>query len=162
MKQNQKILILDNIRSQHNVGSLFRSGDGVGVDMIYLVGTTPSPIDRFGRPVKEIEKTALGAEKSIKWEHIDDIVSLLKNLKNEGVEILALEQDEKSIDYKNFNFENIKNKSVAIILGNEVDGISKNVLERVDTILEIPMKGEKESLNVSVAGGIILYRLFDL
>lgn len=155
IKNKKIVLILDNIRSTHNVGSIFRTADGAGVSKIYLVGVTPSPLDRFGRERKDIAKVALGAEKKIEWEHKDKIEILLKGLKEEGYKIVALEQDQNSIDYKKFK----PKFPLALILGEEVSGISKKTLNICDTIIEIPMMGEKESLNVSVATGIALYSI---
>lgn len=149
------VLILNNIRSVENVGSIFRTADGAGVEKIYLVGTTPAPIDRFGRNRADMAKVALGAEKNIYWEQADDITKLIKNLKKDGYNIVALEQDKKSISYKKFR----SSGDVVLIVGNEVDGIANGVLRQCDAIIEIPMKGKKESLNVSVATGIALFEL---
>ncbi|MCA9353592.1 TrmH family RNA methyltransferase [Candidatus Nomurabacteria bacterium] len=157
MKQYTKILILENIRSAQNVGSIFRSSDAVGIDKIYIAGITPDPVDRFGRYRKDISKASLGAEKSIPWEHVASSSDIVKKLKEDGFKVASLEQDERSIDYKSFDAP----EKIAIVLGSEVDGVSKEVLNISDVILEIPMKGEKESLNVSVAGGVLLFRLFD-
>jgi len=154
---NKKFLILNNIRSVINVGAIFRTADAIGINKIYLVGYTPAPVDRFGRLRNDIKKSALGAEESVDWESVENIKDLITDLKKRGVEILALEQDEKSIDYKNIEIE----KNVAVIVGNETEGIEKEVLEMCDQVLEIPMVGEKESLNVSVSTGILLFRLFD-
>jgi len=154
---NKKVLILNNIRSAINVGAIFRTADAVGIDKIYLVGYTPAPIDRFGRARNDIRKAALGAENSVEWESFENIFELIKKLKTEGFEIVALEQDEKSIDYKKVDTE----KDVAVILGNETEGIAKEVLEICDVVTEIPMRGKKESLNVSVSAGVLLFRLFD-
>jgi len=148
-------LILHNIRSTHNVGSIFRTADAAGVSKIYLVGYTPTPLDRFGRPRKDIAKVALGAEKEIPWEHFSNIKTLLKKLKKEKTQIVALEQAENSIDYKTFKPKN----SLALILGNEVGGVEKDVLKLCDKVIEIPMGGKKESLNVSVAAGVVLFRV---
>jgi 23S rRNA (guanosine2251-2'-O)-methyltransferase len=153
----QKILILHNIRSNENVGSLFRTADAIGVDQIILTGYSPSPIDRFGRPVGAIAKTALGAEKVIPFEKTEDIKKVIDNLKTRGVRVLAVEQTPRSIDYKDYT----PVFPIACILGNEVEGIESEVLELVDSTLEIPMRGTKESLNVAVAGGVVLFRLFD-
>ncbi|MDQ2932799.1 MAG: TrmH family RNA methyltransferase [bacterium] len=150
-------LLLDNIRSTHNVGAIFRTADTVGISTIYCVGTTPTPIDRFGRDRKDISKVSLGAENSIAWEHIEDATDIVKKLKKEGFTIIALEQDATSTDYKKVT----PSEKILIILGNEVDGVSKEILKLADTIAEIPLKGEKESLNVSVAAGVFLYRLLD-
>lgn len=153
----KSILILHDIRSAHNIGSLFRTADAVGIDRIYLSSICPLPIDRFGRPRSDIAKTALGAEKSIPWESYKDIHALVSKLKKGGVQIIAIEQSDRAVDYKTISLQ----KSVACILGNEVEGLSQDILESADTVVEIPMRGEKESLNVSVAGGIALFRMFD-
>lgn len=148
-------LILDNIRSSENVGSIFRTGDAVGVEKIYLIGITPDPLDRFGRPNPKIEKASLGAEKTIPWEHFENITEVIESLKKEGYKILSLEQNEKSIDYRDLK---IKEK-IALIVGNEVSGVSMDAQKESDEIIEIPMAGDKESLNVSVATGIALFSL---
>lgn len=149
------ILILHDIRSNHNVGSLFRTADCVGVSEVILSGYTPSPIDKFNRPVKEIAKTALGAEKSVAWRHEKDVKKTLKKLKEEKYTIIAIEQSKNSIDYKKIKLKG----STAIILWNEVDGAPNNLLKMCDIVAEIPMKGEKESLNVSVAGAVAMFRV---
>ena len=149
-------LILHDIRSVQNVGAIFRTADAVGVSKIYVTGYTPSPMDRFDRPRKDFIKASLGAEKSVAWESAE-VVSLLESFQREGVEIVAVEQSAGSIDYKTF----IPDFPTAIILGNEVGGLPEEILKKADTVVEIPMHGEKESLNVSVAAGIILYRVLD-
>lgn len=148
-------LILHNIRSAHNVGAIFRTADAVGVSRIYLTGYTPTPIDRFGRARKDIAKASLGAEKTIPWEHISRIGPLLAKLKKEGALCVAIEQDKKSVDYKTVR----PAPCTAFILGNEVNGLPRAVLTAVQVIAEIPMWGEKESLNVSVAVGVALFRI---
>ncbi|MEQ1664757.1 MAG: TrmH family RNA methyltransferase [Bdellovibrionales bacterium] len=153
----QAILVLHDIRSAQNVGSLFRTSDAVGVSKIYLSPITPTPIDRFGRSRSDIAKTALSAEKSIPWESYEDISMLIDNLKKDGYKVIAIEQSENSVDYKQIKIEG----PTAFILGNEVEGLTKEVLEKVDIVAEIPMAGGKESLNVSVAGGIALFRILD-
>jgi tRNA G18 (ribose-2'-O)-methylase SpoU len=150
-------LLLHNIRSTHNVGAIFRTADAIGVKKIYLSGYTPTPIDRFGRARQDISKASLGAEKTIDWEKIMDVFGLIKNLKENNTKIVALEQSKNSVNYKNLNVDS----DCLIILGNEVGGIEHDLLNLCDYILEIPMSGKKESLNVSVATGILLYRLFD-
>lgn len=157
-KNKELILILDNIRSVFNVGSIFRTAECAGVSRIYLVGVTPDPIDRFGRERKDLAKVALGAEKKVRWEHEKDIETLIKKLKKDGYQIVALEQAENSVDYKKFKPE----LPTALILGEEVNGISKDVLDICDKIIEIPMMGEKESLNVSVATGVALFRILNI
>ncbi len=155
--QTGHVLVLHDIRSAQNVGSLFRTADAVGISKIYLSSITPSPTDRFGRARSDIAKTALGAEKSITWEMYEDIIVLIENLKKEGYEIVAIEQSAESVDYKSIQ---AKEKTV-FILGNEVGGLPKEILEAVDIVAEIPMAGDKESLNVSVAGGVALFRILD-
>jgi 23S rRNA (guanosine2251-2'-O)-methyltransferase len=147
-------IILHNIRSVYNVGSIFRTADAAGVSKIYLVGYTPSPTDRFGRSRKDFAKVSLGAEKTVPWEKFEDALKLVRALTQAGFEIVTLEQDEKSISI--FDYKPRKDK-VAIIVGNEVVGVPRTLLDVSDTILEIPMRGQKESLNVSVAAGIALY-----
>ena len=132
---------------------MFRTADGAGVEKLYLVGVTPSPIDRFGRPVPEIHKTALGAELIIPWESRDDIEVLIKELQEAGVTVVAVEQSEQSVKLGDF----VVPESVAYIMGSETEGLPVEVLAMVDCILEIPMVGAKESLNVSVAAGIVMY-----
>lgn len=146
-------IILHNIRSQYNVGSIFRTADGAGVDKIFLTGYTPSPVDEFGRPRSDIHKTALGAEKFVKWEKVKDIGKLIKRLKNERVYIVAVEQSDLAINYKKFK----PKLPLSLIFGNEVKGLNKKLFEKCNAILQIPMFGKKESLNVSVAAGIVIY-----
>ena len=150
MKIKESIVVLDNIRSVHNVGSIFRTADALGVSKIYLCGCTPTPTDRFGRERQDLAKTALGAEKTIAWEYSKDTLSVLVGLKKKKFQIVVIEQDEKSEDCRKIK---VKSK-IALILGNEVDGVSKDVLKKADDIAEIPMFGKKESLNVSVSFGI--------
>jgi len=149
------VLILDNIRSVENTGSIFRTAECLGVSKIYLIGTTPAPLDRFGRKRTDFSKVALGAEELVEWEYAREILPVIKELKEQNFKILALEQDENSKDLKSFKSPN----QFALIVGNEVDGVNKDALKKSDEILEIEMKGEKESLNVSVATGIALYHL---
>jgi len=163
MIQNKEIiLILDNIRSTHNVGSIFRTADAARVSKIYLVGITPDPIDRFGRKRSDISKASLGAEESIEWEHSSDMASLISKLKEKSFEVVALEQSELAIDYKEFQKTSLGLEKLALILGSEVEGISKDILSLCDKIIDIPMLGEKESLNVSVATGVALFRILNI
>ncbi len=150
-------IVLPNLRSVYNVGAIFRTADAVGVSKIYLSGTTPTPLDRFGKSRKDFSKSALGAEKNIEWEYIRSPLVLMKKLRKEKFDIIAVEQAKKSVDYKKLK----PNKKTAIVFGNETRGISKSLLKNVDTVAEIPMRGTKESLNVSVAAGIVLFRWFD-
>ncbi len=153
----QNILILENIRSSHNVGAIFRTADAVGISKIYLAGYTPAPLDRFGRERTDVAKSALGAEKSIPWQQVSLVGPLLTALKEDGYIVVALEQTLNSVDYKTI----APSEKVAVIVGNEIDGVSKEALALADLVAEIPMCGEKESLNVSVATGVLLFRLFD-
>lgn len=160
------IVILHNIRSLHNVGSIFRTADGAGVEKIYLCGITPAPLDRFGNYLKEVQKVALGAERTMPWEKISNATSLLKRLKKEGWRILAVEQAKHSVSYYNFksstisrSYDSRHSPKLAVVLGAEVKGLPPSVLKVADVVLEIPMHGKKESLNVSVAAGIVLFSL---
>lgn len=159
IERPQKILILENIRSVYNVGAIFRTADAIGIDKIYLIGYTPAPIDRFGRARQDIHKAALGAEQNIKWEHLKDVnaAKLIKKLKSEGFATVAIEQSENSVDYKKVQTTG----TTAVLVGNEVEGVSEETLKEVNYVAEIPMKGGKESLNVSVATGVALYGIFD-
>ncbi len=160
MKGTENILILNDIRSVENVGAMFRTADAAGIDKIYLTGYTPCPLDRFGRKRGDLAKSALGAEEFVKWEQYKNISQLLTKLKKEKYLIIGIEQDKKSIDYKKLKVTNHKLK--AFIVGTEVTGIPKNILKKCDIITEIPMKGKKESLNVSVATGIALFRILNI
>lgn len=151
-------VILDNIRSKQNVGSIFRTAECVGICKIFLCGTTPTPIDRFGREVSEIAKTALGAEKTVAWEYMKSTAKAIKSLKKDGYYIIAIEQAKNATDYKKIKIT----KDTAFVLGNEVEGVGKNVLKLCDVIAEIPMQGQKESLNVSVATGVALFRMLNV
>ncbi|MCD5381604.1 MAG: TrmH family RNA methyltransferase [Candidatus Pacebacteria bacterium] len=148
-----KILILENIRSAYNVGAIFRTADGAGVQKIFLVGYTPTPIDRFGRVQPEIKKTSLGASDEIEWEHSLRSELIISQLKTEGVEVVSIEQTNESVSLDKFKVPD----KVAYVLGNEVGGVSKETIEQSDLVVDIPMLGIKESLNVSVAAGIVLY-----
>ncbi len=148
-----KVLILENIRSAYNVGAIFRTADGAGVSKIFLVGYTPTPLDRFGRVQSEIKKTSLGASQEIAWEQSADIESVITKLQAEAVSVVAVEQSDKSVSLLNFSVP----EKVAYIMGNETDGVSQKALAKVDKVVDIPMLGTKESLNVSVAAGIVLY-----
>lgn len=149
------VLILYNIRSIYNVASIYRTADGAGVAKIYLVGVTPTPMDRFGKFRADFSKVALGAEKTVEWEHFKNFGAVYKKFKADGYEVLAVEQDKRSIPY----FKYRPSKKVALVFGEETKGLPKSVLDKCDQILEIPMRGKKESLNVSVAAGVVLYRL---
>ena len=155
-------ILLHNIRSVYNVGSIFRTADALGIDKIYLSGFTPTPLDRFGRYRKDLSKVALGAEKNVSWQYVKDPKRLIEKLNppllklqrvKERYQIIALEQNKNSIDYKKVK---IKSK-VLFVVGNEVEGVSEKILRMCDVVAEIPMKGKKESLNVSVALAVALF-----
>lgn len=146
-------VILYNLRSILNVGAIFRTADGAGVEKIYLAGYTPSPIDRFGRIQLKMKKAALGATESVKWEHCDDAAKLIAHLKEEGIAIVAVEQREGAIDYRDF----VQNRDTAYIFGNERDGVPEDLSMHADAVVDLPMAGSKESLNVATAAGIVLY-----
>ncbi|MBY0539593.1 RNA methyltransferase [Patescibacteria group bacterium] len=157
MAQKQISLILHDIRSSENVGSMFRTADAAGVKKIYLTGYTPAPLDRFKRKNSKLAKAALGAEESVPWERAGDAGILIEKLKGEGVSVFAVEQDPRAVSYEEVHIPT----QVALVMGNEVEGVSKNILDACNAILEIPMYGKKESLNVSVAAGIVLFRARD-
>lgn len=153
------VVILHNIRSLHNVGSIFRTADGAGAEKIYLCGYTPSPLDVFGRYRSEISKVALGAEKIVPWEKVKSTTTLIKKLKMEKYKVFAIEQHKNSIPYNKIPHSSILNSRFCLIFGNEPEGLPASILKQADKILEIPMHGKKESLNVSVAAGIVIYEL---
>lgn len=146
-------VLLHNVRSTHNVGSIFRTADAAGVERIYLSGYTPTPCDRFGRVQKDIAKTALGAERAVPWEYVSSVGALLKKLKHEEKAIVGVEQDPRSIDYRKCKVV----RPTVFVFGNEVRGLSGALCDACDQLVEIPMHGTKESLNVSVAAGIVLF-----
>jgi len=169
------IIILHNIRSLHNVGSIFRTADAAGIEKIYLTGITPAPVDIFGKPRQQLTKVSLGAEKYIKWEKVGSahspqaaqvVIKLLKKLKSDGYKIFAVEQNKKSLPYYSIqrSHDIIAKKEIAkiaLIFGNEINGLPLSILKRADKILEIPMRGDKESLNVSVAFGVIAFHIIN-
>ena len=164
-------MVLNNVRSVYNVGSVFRTCDAAGASKIYLVGVTPTPLDRFGKFRADFSKVALGAERTMAWEYFKNFGAVYKKLIRQradangrtpaggSYEILAVEQDKKSIPY--FKYHPAKNKNLALVFGEETKGLPKSVLDKADKILEIPMRGRKESLNVSVATGIVIYRVVE-
>ncbi|MBI2086759.1 MAG: TrmH family RNA methyltransferase [Candidatus Zambryskibacteria bacterium] len=156
-KSKTCVLILENLRSVENTGSIFRTAEGLGVSKIILVGTTPTPIDRFGRKRTDFAKVSLGAEELVSWEVGKSVSSGIEELKEQNFRIIALEQHPNSINLKNFQTSKLKN--FALIVGNEVGGVSRATLDICDEIVEIPMQGQKESLNVSVSTGIALFVL---
>jgi tRNA G18 (ribose-2'-O)-methylase SpoU len=146
------IVILDNIRSLNNIGSVFRTSDAFLIEKIYLCGICATP------PNKEIHKTALGATVSVAWEYVEDTLTLVEKLKAEDVKILAIEQAENSTKLNTFFPE--KNEKYAIVMGNEVKGVQQEVVNASDVCLEIPQLGTKHSLNISVTTGVVIWDLF--
>jgi tRNA G18 (ribose-2'-O)-methylase SpoU len=143
-------VILHNIRSTYNVGSMFRTSDGAMIEKLYLCGYTPHP------PKKEILKTALGATESVSWEYLKDTISVVKKLKDEGTKICALELTDNSKPYYEFSKNDFP---LALIVGNEISGVSQDILNLCDSSVEIPQYGIKQSLNVAVAYGIAIFEL---
>jgi len=158
MEQKDIRILLHNIRSAHNVGAMFRTAEAIGVSHVYLSGFTPCPLDRFKRPVKEIAKTALGAELAIPWDYAKDPKEIIASLQKENFTVIGLEQDHLSVDYKSYE----PRAHTLFLVGSEVEGLSEELRKSCDVIIEIPMRGKKESLNVSVAFGVAMFRLFDL
>jgi len=156
-EQKQCVLVLHNIRSVQNVGSLFRTADAFGVAKIYLSGFSPTPVDRFGKIRKDFIKTSLGAEKTVPFEYAKSVSPIVTKLKAAGYTIVAVEQTQKSLDYT--DPAAYRGKKIALLLGNEVRGVDHRTLALCDRAVEIPMVGKKESLNVSVAGALVISRV---
>lgn len=146
------ILILDNIRSLNNIGSVFRTADAFLIKKIFLCGITATP------PHKDIHKTALGATESVNWEYVENTLQLLQNLKEEGYTTIAVEQAENSVALNQFEMEH--NQKYALVFGNEVKGVSQEVVSFCDVVLEIPQYGTKHSLNIAVSAGIVVWDLW--
>jgi len=146
------VIILDDIRSLHNIGSVFRTCDAFLIEKIYLCGITATP------PNKEIHKTALGATETVTWEYTKDVLEVIKKLKGENVKIYSIEQTENAIMLNDFQVNN--NERYALIFGNEVKGVSQEAINLSDGVIEIPQLGSKHSLNISVSAGIVLWDLF--
>ncbi|TYP75961.1 RNA methyltransferase [Aquimarina intermedia] len=146
------IVILDNIRSLNNIGSVFRTGDAFIIEKIYLCGITATP------PHKDIQKTALGATDTVSWEYKEDTVALVEALKEDNIKILAIEQAEQAIMLNDFAPE--VNQKYAVVFGNEVKGVQQTVVNQSDAVIEIPQYGSKHSLNISVSAGVVLWDLF--
>lgn len=150
-KKRSLVVVLDNIRSMHNVGAILRTADAFRVARVYLCGITPKP------PHREIRKTAIGAEDSVDWESHAYSIHVIQALKEAGYEILSLEQTEGSTDLGDFT--PVGNQKYALVLGHEVDGVSQTIIDQSDRVLEIPQYGTKHSLNVSVSAGIAMYHI---
>ena len=155
------ITLLHNIRSIHNVGSIFRTSDAAGIKKIYLCGITPAPIDEYGRERPAFTKVSLGAEKGIDWESVPSTVDTIKLLRDKGYSVCALEQAPSSVQLWSYPVSVDRLDRFALVVGNEVDGLPKDVLEQCDAIVHIPMYGKKESLNVAVAYGICVYSFLE-
>lgn len=145
------VMVLDNIRSAHNVGSAFRTGDAFKADKVWLCGICAVP------PSAEIHKVALGAELSMPWEHVDDTLALVKRLRAEGWTVVCAEQTEHAVPLQDFRRE--PGRRYAVVFGNEVDGVRQDVVDAADLCVEIPQFGTKHSLNVSVSVGIVLWQI---
>ncbi|MFZ4411544.1 MAG: RNA methyltransferase [Bacteroidales bacterium] len=145
------IIVLDNIRSQHNIGSVFRTSDAFKMHSIHLCGITAIP------PNREIHKTALGATDTVVWKYFETTLQSIDFLKREGYKVYAIEQAEQSISLETFDL--ITNQNIALIFGNEVEGVSDEVMQRVDGCIEIPQFGTKHSLNISVSAGIVIWEI---
>lgn len=155
-KEQQKtpfVVVLDNVRSMHNIGSVFRTADAFLVEAVYLCGITSTP------PHAEIHKTALGAEFSMNWKYFDDTHQALASLRAEGYTLMAIEQAKGSILLPELKLD--ARKKYAVVLGNEVKGVQQSVVDQCDACIEIPQYGTKHSLNVSVTGGIIIWEFFN-
>jgi 23S rRNA (guanosine2251-2'-O)-methyltransferase len=146
------IVVLDNIRSLNNVGSVFRTSDAFLIEKIYLCGITATP------PNKEIHKTALGATESVNWEYVEDTIPLIHNLKEDGVKVFSIEQADNSTMLDELSVS--KEEKYAVVFGNEVKGVQQEVVTASDNCIEIPQLGTKHSLNISVSCGVVLWDLF--
>jgi len=146
------IVVLDNIRSLNNVGSVFRTSDAFVIEKIYLCGITAQP------PHKEIHKTALGATESVDWEYVEDTLELIEKLKDSNIKVASIEQAENATMLQNFRVE--PNQKYAVVFGNEVKGVQQEVVSASDYCIEIPQFGTKHSLNISVSCGVVLWDLF--
>lgn len=149
--------MLVDVRSAHNVGAMFRTADGAGIAKLYLAGYTPSPRDEFGRLRADIAKTALGSTEDVAWEVCPDAPARIRELKDEGAQIVALECVPQSTDYRRLSL----GERVVFIVGNEIEGLSSEIIKMVDVVAHIPLRGKKESLNVATAFAVAAYRFTD-
>jgi 23S rRNA (guanosine2251-2'-O)-methyltransferase len=156
---NGLVAVLHNVRSAHNVGSMFRTADGAGVEKIFLTGFSPTPLDKFGEYRKDLAKTALGSERTVAWEYARDPAPVLRHLRKEGYALIALECAPGAVPYGKWPRTVNGSRKFALIVGHEVNGIPPAILKSADRVFSIPMRGSKESLNVSVAFGIAVYEL---
>ncbi len=144
------VVVLNSIRSSYNVGSIFRTSDGAMIEKLYLCGYTPHP------PKKEVLKTALGSQDSVEWEFVEDPINIIKHYKNKGYTICALEQTDNNISYSELTKDHLP---ICLIVGNEITGVSQDLIDLCDIAIEIPQFGIKQSLNVAVAYGIAVFEL---
>ena len=149
--KNQLIAILDNVRSLNNIGSVFRTADAFAIEAVYLCGITAKP------PHREINKTALGATESVNWTYFEDTQTAVNKLKEDGWKVYAIEQTENSLMLN--NFKPLSNEKIALIFGHEVKGVEQKVINQCDGVIEIPQKGTKHSLNISVSAGVVIWDL---
>ncbi len=152
-KKSPMVVVLDNVRSMHNVGSVFRTCDAFLVEKIYLCGFTPNP------PHREIQKTALGATETVAWEATESIINLIQKLKENEYQVYAVEQTHNSISLDTFSPP--KQTKIALVFGNEADGVNEEVIKCCDGAIEIPQFGSKHSFNISVSAGIVLWDIFN-
>ena len=153
-KQAEKtpiVVVLDNVRSMNNIGSVFRTADAFRIEKIYLCGITATP------PHRDIHTTALGAENSVDWEYVEETLDCVKHLRDEGYTVYSVEQAEGSVMLQDFKADGRK---TAVVFGNEIDGVAQEVVDASDGCIEIPQFGTKHSLNVSVTAGIVMWDLF--
>lgn len=146
------IVVLDNVRSMHNIGSVFRTADGFAIEKLYLCGITAQP------PHREIEKTALGATQSVEWTHFDTTLDAVASLRADGYNIIAIEQAAGSIMLN--TYKPLPSEKYALIFGNEVNGVSDDVMAKIDECIEIPQFGTKHSFNIVISAGIVLWDFF--
>ena len=146
------IVVLDNIRSLNNIGSVFRTSDAFLIEKIYLCGITATP------PHKDIHKTALGSTETVDWEYVEDTLSLVEKLKADGIKVISIEQAENATMLNNFTPE--QQTTYALVFGNEVKGVSQDVVNASDVVIEIPQYGTKHSLNISVSAGVVIWDVF--
>lgn len=152
VKKTPLIVVLDNIRSLNNIGSVFRTSDAFLIEKIYLCGITATP------PHKDIHKTALGSTETVSWEYVDNTIDLINKLKSENIIVASIEQAENAVMLNDFQPQ--LNRKYALIFGNEVKGVSQQVVSASDLILEIPQFGTKHSLNISVSAGVVIWDIF--
>lgn len=151
-KKTPVIVVLDNIRSLNNIGSVFRTSDAFAIAKIYLCGITAQP------PHRDIRKTALGATETVEWEYVESTLEIVKSLQGKSVEVYAIEQVEGSVSLEDFQVK--KDQQIAVVFGNEVEGVQQEVVNACNGSIEIPQLGTKHSLNISVSAGVVLWELF--